>query len=46
MSAPAAEAGENLMGRFIDAARVRASEGELVAALQAVYGTYTENPQF
>ncbi len=42
----AAEAGENLMPRFVDAARVRASEGELVATLQGVYGTYTEHPQF
>ncbi len=29
---------------FVEAARVRASEGEIVAALQAVYGTYTEHP--
>jgi methylmalonyl-CoA mutase, N-terminal domain len=42
----AAEAGENLMPRLIDAARVRASEGELVAVLQTVFGTYTEHPQF
>ena len=42
----AAEAGENLMPKLIDAARVRASEGELVAELQTVFGTYTEHPQF
>ena len=42
----AAEAGENLMPKLIEAARVRASEGELVAAMQAVFGTYTEHPQF
>ena len=42
----AAEAGENLMPRLIEAARVRVSEGELVAAMQAVFGTYTEHPQF
>jgi methylmalonyl-CoA mutase N-terminal domain/subunit len=44
--ARAAEAGDNLMPGFIDAARVRASEGEIVAALQSVFGTYTEHPQF
>ena len=42
----AAEAGENLMPRLIEAARVRVSEGEIVAAMQAVFGTYTEHPQF
>ena len=41
-----AEAGENLMPRLIEAARVRASEGEIVATLQGVFGTYTEHPQF
>ncbi len=44
--AASAEAGENLMPRLIDAARVRASEGEIVATLQGVFGTYTEHPQF
>ena len=34
------------MPAIIDAARVRASEGEIVAALQSVFGTYTEHPQF
>ena len=42
----AAADGENLMPRFIAAARVRASEGEMVATLQQVFGTYTEHPQF
>ena len=42
----AAAGGENLMPRFIDAARARVSEGEMVAALQEVFGTYTEQPQF
>jgi methylmalonyl-CoA mutase, N-terminal domain len=42
----AAAAGENLMPRFLDAARARASEGEMVAALQEVFGTYTESPIF
>ncbi len=36
----------NLMPALIEAARVRASEGEIVAALQSVFGTYTEHPQF
>ena len=40
-------AGEgNLMEPIIAAARVRASEGEMVAALQEVFGTYTESPVF
>jgi methylmalonyl-CoA mutase, N-terminal domain len=42
----AAAAQENLMPRFLDAARARASEGEMVAALQEVFGSYTEQPQF
>jgi len=42
----AAGDGENLMPRFLDAARARASEGEMVAALQEVFGTYTEQPVF
>ena len=36
----------NLMTLLIDAARVHASEGEIVAALQDVWGAYTENPVF
>ncbi len=43
----AAAAGEaNLMPPIIAAARVQASEGEMVAALQEVFGTYTELPVF
>jgi methylmalonyl-CoA mutase N-terminal domain/subunit len=42
----AAASGENLMPRFLDAARARASEGEMVAALQEVFGRYTEQPVF
>ena len=42
----AAERGENLMPPLIEAARVRTSEGEIVAALQGVWGTYSEHPQF
>jgi methylmalonyl-CoA mutase N-terminal domain/subunit len=42
----AAAAGENLMPGFLDAARARASEGEMVAALQEVFGTFREHPVF
>jgi methylmalonyl-CoA mutase, N-terminal domain len=42
----AAASNRNLMPYFIDAARARASEGEMIAALQAVFGTYTETPIF
>jgi methylmalonyl-CoA mutase N-terminal domain/subunit len=42
----AAAADQNLMEPILDAARLRASEGEMVAALQEVFGTYTEQPQF
>jgi methylmalonyl-CoA mutase N-terminal domain/subunit len=41
-----ASAGDNLMPHLIEAARARASEGEMVAALQEVFGTYTETPIF
>jgi methylmalonyl-CoA mutase N-terminal domain/subunit len=36
----------NLMPPIIGAARARASEGEMVAAMQEVFGTYTESPVF
>jgi methylmalonyl-CoA mutase, N-terminal domain len=36
----------NLMEPMIDCARAHASEGEIVAALQEVFGTYTETPVF
>jgi methylmalonyl-CoA mutase, N-terminal domain len=42
----AASDGQNLMPHFLDAARARASEGEMVAALQEVFGRYTEQPVF
>jgi methylmalonyl-CoA mutase N-terminal domain/subunit len=42
----AAASNRNLMPRFLDAARARASEGEMVAALQEVFGSYTEQPVF
>jgi methylmalonyl-CoA mutase N-terminal domain/subunit len=43
-SAAAGEA--NLMPPIIEAARARATEGEMIAALQEVFGTYTESPVF
>jgi methylmalonyl-CoA mutase N-terminal domain/subunit len=36
----------NLMEPIIAAARVRATEGEMIAAMQEVFGTYTESPVF
>jgi methylmalonyl-CoA mutase N-terminal domain/subunit len=42
----AASEGENLMPHLLDAARARASEGEMIAALQQVFGSYTEQPVF
>jgi methylmalonyl-CoA mutase N-terminal domain/subunit len=42
-----AAAGEaNLMPPILAAARIRATEGEMIAALQEVFGTYTESPVF
>ncbi len=42
-----AAAGEqNLMDPLLDAARAHATEGEIVQALQTVFGTYTETPVF
>jgi methylmalonyl-CoA mutase N-terminal domain/subunit len=37
---------ENLMPHLLDAARVHASEGEIVHALQGVWGDYRETPVF
>jgi methylmalonyl-CoA mutase, N-terminal domain len=42
----AAASEQNLMPHFLDAARAGASEGEMVAALQEVFGRYSEQPQF
>jgi methylmalonyl-CoA mutase N-terminal domain/subunit len=42
----AADEGDNLMPHLLDAARAHASEGEIVEALQSVFGTYTETPVF
>src|SRR3954447_667442 len=36
----------NLMPALLDAARVHASEGEIVESLQDVWGSYTETPVF
>jgi methylmalonyl-CoA mutase N-terminal domain/subunit len=36
----------NLMPLFIECARARATEGEMVTALQEVFGSYTEVPVF
>jgi methylmalonyl-CoA mutase, N-terminal domain len=42
----AAREEENLMPHLLDAARAHASEGEIVAALQDVWGDYRETPVF
>jgi methylmalonyl-CoA mutase, N-terminal domain len=42
----AAATEENLMPAIIEAARTRATEGEMIAAMQEVFGTYTESPVF
>ena len=42
----AASGGANLMEPILGAARAGASEGEIVAALQEVFGSYREAPQF
>jgi methylmalonyl-CoA mutase N-terminal domain/subunit len=42
----AGDPGENLMPLLLDAARVDATEGEIVKALQTVFGSYTEAPVF
>ncbi|MEA2159631.1 MAG: methylmalonyl-CoA mutase, N-terminal domain, partial [Solirubrobacteraceae bacterium] len=36
----------NLMPFLVQAARADATEGEMVQALQVVFGTYTETPVF
>jgi methylmalonyl-CoA mutase, N-terminal domain len=42
----AAATDANLMPLLLDCARVHASEGEVVSALQDVWGSYTETPVF
>jgi methylmalonyl-CoA mutase N-terminal domain/subunit len=37
---------ENLMPHLLDAGRADATEGEIVGALQQVFGSYTESPAF
>ena len=46
LKATAAREDANLMPGLLDAARASASEGEIVEALQSVFGTYTESPVF
>jgi methylmalonyl-CoA mutase, N-terminal domain len=36
----------NLMPPILEAARARATEGEMISAMQEVFGTYTESPVF
>ena len=42
----AAKPDVNLMPALLDVARVHATEGEIVQALQEVFGSYTESPVF
>jgi methylmalonyl-CoA mutase N-terminal domain/subunit len=42
----AAREGENLMPHLLDAARAHCTEGEIVRALQDVWGDYRETPVF
>jgi methylmalonyl-CoA mutase N-terminal domain/subunit len=42
----AASGDQNLMDPLLDCARAHATEGEIVEALQTVFGTYTETPVF
>jgi methylmalonyl-CoA mutase, N-terminal domain len=44
--ATAAREDANLMPALVDAARVHVTEGEIVGALQSVFGAYTETPVF
>ncbi|MBW3609721.1 MAG: methylmalonyl-CoA mutase, partial [Actinobacteria bacterium] len=46
LRAAAARPRANLMPALLDCARAHASEGEIVRALQDVFGTYTETPVF
>jgi len=42
----AAAGAGNLMPTIIEAARTQATEGEMIGAMQEVFGTYTESPVF
>src|SRR5689334_9068515 len=46
LRAAAADDSHNLMPNLLACARVHATEGEIVEALQKVFGTYTETPVF
>ena len=46
LRAAAADERQNLMPVLLDAARAHCTEGEIVGALQSVFGTYTETPVF
>jgi methylmalonyl-CoA mutase N-terminal domain/subunit len=46
LKAAATDADHNLMPNLLACARVHATEGEIVEALQEVFGTYTETPVF
>ncbi len=46
LAAAAADPARNLMEPIIACARARVAEGEMVAVMQGVFGTYTEQPQF
>jgi methylmalonyl-CoA mutase N-terminal domain/subunit len=46
LKSAAAEPDRNLMPNLLSCARVHATEGEIVEALQEVFGTYTETPVF
>jgi methylmalonyl-CoA mutase N-terminal domain/subunit len=46
LRAGAARERDNLMPYLLDAARVHCSEGEIVEALQEVWGAYTETPVY
>jgi len=42
----ASDPGQNLMPKLIDCARAHCTEGEMIGALQEVFGTYAESPVF
>jgi methylmalonyl-CoA mutase N-terminal domain/subunit len=42
----AADPGHNLMPRLVDCAKAHCTQGEMVEALQEVFGTYSESPVF
>ncbi|MCW3003125.1 MAG: methylmalonyl-CoA mutase, partial [Conexibacter sp.] len=46
LKAAAARHDANLMPPLLDAARVHTTEGEIIGALQSVFGSYTETPVF